>query len=74
MNKIVEEWRNIPGYEDYQVSNLERVKSLKFGKEKILKPVLNGLIGNRYYQVVLSKDGKRKIFRVHQLACLFLNT
>lgn len=34
-------WKDIIGYEGlYQVSDLGRVKSLKFGKEKILKPQL----------------------------------
>ena len=29
-------WKDIPGYEGaYQCSNLGRIKSLKFGKEKI---------------------------------------
>ena len=33
----MEEWRDIRGYEGiYQVSKLGRVKSLKFGKERIL--------------------------------------
>ena len=32
-----EVFENISGYEDYQVSNLGNVKSLKCGKEKILK-------------------------------------
>lgn len=34
----MEEWKDIEGYEGlYQVSNQGRVKSLKFGKEKIRK-------------------------------------
>jgi len=35
---MVEIWKDIPGFLDYQVSNLGRVKSLKREKEKILKP------------------------------------
>ena len=32
-------WKDIVGYEGlYQISNLGRVKSLKFGKENILSP------------------------------------
>ena len=48
-NKIIEEWRKIPKYEEYEVSNLGRVKRLAYYKnvcggskqyceEKILKP------------------------------------
>lgn len=33
---MIEEWKTIEGYEDYQVSNLGRVKSLKYKTEKIL--------------------------------------
>ena len=64
-----EEWRDIKGYEGkYQVSNLGRVKSLKNCKgnyrEKILKLGKDKL---GYLQVVLSKEGKGKLFRVHRL-------
>jgi hypothetical protein len=31
-------WKVITDFPDYYVSNLGRVKSLKFGKEKILNP------------------------------------
>ena len=35
---IGEEWRDVPDYEEhYQVSNLGRIKSIKFGKESIIK-------------------------------------
>ena len=33
---MIEIWKDIEGYEGYQVSNLGNVKSLKWGKEKIL--------------------------------------
>lgn len=60
-------WRNIPGYEDYQFSNLGRVKSFKNGKERILKPALRK---DGYYQIGLTKDGKQKLFLVHQLIAI----
>lgn len=57
-------WKNIKGYEDlYQVSNKGRVKSLKFGKEKIMK----FRIGSGYCKLGLNKDKKQKQFRVHRL-------
>jgi len=34
-----EVWKQIKGFPSYEVSDLGRVKSLKFGKERILKPV-----------------------------------
>lgn len=33
----MEEWRTIKGYEDYKVSNLGRVMSLKRGTQKEIK-------------------------------------
>lgn len=78
----MENWKDIQGYEGhYQVSDLGRVKSLKrwvnnkvnggyFLEEKLA----NQSIGNRYLEVSLSKDGKTKTFRVHQLVAMaFLN-
>ena len=59
-----ENWRTIDGYEDYQVSNFGRVKSLKNGKEKILRPRVNG---KGYLDVILCKDRKRKHMTVHRL-------
>lgn len=59
-----EEWRDIKGYEGlYQVSNLGRVKST-FRYKKVLTPVETP---RGYYQVTLSKKGKRGTFRIHQL-------
>jgi hypothetical protein len=61
----METWKNIEGYEgSYQVSNEGRVKSCKFGKEKILKPRKDT---NGYLQVNLCKDGKPVWKLVHRL-------
>ena len=62
MNEI---WKDIEGYEGmYQVSNLGRVKSLKFNKEKILKPWLR----SSYLAITLSvKNHKKKVIDVHRL-------
>ena len=59
-------WRNISGCQDYQVSNMGRVKSLKFAKERILKPIKNR---NGYLQVVLYKGKKIKTMYIHRLVC-----
>ena len=66
----IEIWKTIPNYEDYQVSNLGRVKSLRFGKEKILK---HSMAGN-YEKLGLNKLKKAKTFKVHKLVAIaFLN-
>lgn len=61
-------WLSIEGYENYQVSNLGRVKSLRnrYGtyREKILK---QGKMKNGYLCVKLCKEGKMKICYVHRL-------
>ena len=68
MKTINEEWRPVDGYENlYEVSNLGHVKSLgndKSRKEKILKPNKRK---NGYLQVVLSRNGKQKMFKIHRL-------
>ena len=61
----METWKAIAGYEGlYEVSDLGRIKSLKYGKEKILKPRKNT---RGYLHVVLCKDGKAKNSKVHRL-------
>ena len=72
MSKEVEIWKDIPGYEGlYQVSNLGRVKSLKYNKERILKCGINT---HGYNIVVLCDNGKPKTKNVHQLVAMsFLN-
>ena len=68
----MEEFRDIKGHEgSYQVSNLGRVKSLNFNKERILR---GGQGSGGYLTVSLFKDGKQKTRRVHKLVAeAFLN-
>ena len=62
---MTETWKAIAGYEGlYEVSDLGRVKSLKFCKEKILKPQKTR---DDYLQVDIYKDGKVKHSKVHRL-------
>lgn len=62
MNEV---WKSIKNYEGlYQVSNLGRVRSLKVGNIKNLKP---RIITGGYFQVGLCKDNKRSFFLVHRL-------
>ena len=61
---MTENWKQILDYPDYDVSDLGRVQSLKFGKTRILKPNDNG---NGYLRVNLYANGKRKKRKVHRL-------
>lgn len=60
-------WNNIEGWPDYQISNLGRVKSLKFNQERILKPSINK---RGYKRVVLCNNKKQKTFQVHKLVAM----
>ena len=61
-------WRDIEGYEGlYQISNKGRVKSLKWGKERILRP---GIDTSGYYFVILYNDNVSKPFNLHRLVAL----
>jgi hypothetical protein len=65
-----EEWKNIKEFNDYQISNLGNIRSLKKNNIRILKPCLNN---NGYYYVSLYKK-KRYTFSIHQLVAeTFLN-
>jgi hypothetical protein len=69
MTEIIEEWRTAvydgEVYEGlYKVSNLGRILSLWFGKEKVLKPGDNG---KGYLVVNLHKNRKKKWCSVHRL-------
>lgn len=58
-------WKDIVGYEGlYQVSNLGRIKSLRFNKEKILKPTISS---KGYLRVDLIKNQKRKTKYIHRI-------
>lgn len=60
-----EEWRDIKDYEGlYKISNLGNVFGVK--RNKILKPIEH----KRYLNIILSKEGKRKSFRVHRLVAI----
>jgi len=57
-------WKEIDGYNgDYLTSNFGRIKSFKYGKERILIPIKD----NGYLRVNLCKNGKEKIKSIHIL-------
>lgn len=66
-------WKDIVGYEGYQVSNLGRVRNKK-GKIltlKLSKPTKRSNIG--YLQAHLWKNGKGKFYTVHRLVWIAFN-
>ena len=63
----MEQWKEIPGYPDYQVSNQGEVASHKAGKTRILKATNNT---SGYKAVGLCMHGVRKTFPVHKLVAL----
>ena len=78
----MEEWKDIPNYDGYQVSNLGRVRThnkttytLKHGirkwKDRILK--FKGETYETGYRVDLWKDGKPKSFLVSRLVAFTFN-
>ena len=60
-----EEWRDYPNYGngDYQISTFARIKSLKNGRVRIMKPFFT----REYMQIELYQDSKGKTFHVHRL-------
>ena len=58
-------WCPVKNYENlYEVSNQGRVKSIGYGKERILKPGINT---QGYLQVVLCKNGEKNNCVIHRL-------
>lgn len=56
-------WKIIKNFPSYQVSNLGRIKSLKFGKEKILRQSIT----KEYLKVRLYKNKKSYNTEIHRL-------
>lgn len=66
----MEIWKKIEGFENYEISNKGRVKSLKFGRERFLKKAIT----NNYEIVTIFNNGIRTQRMVHQfVAMTFLN-
>ena len=60
-----EVWKDVVGYEGlYKVSNLGRVKTIKFGRNKTLSC---GVDNRGYTHITLFKGGKRETKSVHKL-------
>ena len=62
---IIEEWRKIEGYNNYEVSNLGRVRRDKANNGKTI--FTGNLEPDGYIRVGLSKDGKCRKYKMHRL-------
>ena len=62
--RLEEIWKRINGYEEYEISNLGRVKSFKRDRKgKIMKPKFSG----EYLAVTLCADGQQERKTIHRL-------
>lgn len=73
---MVEVWKDIPGYEElYEINNIGKIKTKertfvdKMGRNYLKKSILcnSNDDGKGYLQIVLTKNGKRKSFKIHKL-------
>ena len=70
---FLEIWKPVKDYPDYDISNYGRVKSFKWGKEKIRKQSFVGKTNdNKYLGVTLHKNGKTVTKRVHRLVAQYI--
>lgn len=60
----MEQWKTLKECSDYMISNYGRMKSLKRGREIILKP---SLTHDGYVKQAISINGKSITFRIHRL-------
>jgi hypothetical protein len=70
VSELIEIFKPVPLEEfkdDYMISNLGRVKSLKFGREHVMVTSPNS---SGYASINLNIPGKRKICTVHRLVAL----
>lgn len=64
-------WKDIEGYETYQVSNLGRVRSLNYlNTGRVVVLALNQNKKDKYLYAHLHKNAKRKSFKVHRLMAI----
>jgi len=65
---MTEIWKDVKEYEGlYQVSNLGNMKSLNYNNTGKPKELKQSITNYGYKFIELSKNGKRKHYRVHRL-------
>ena len=63
----MEVWRKVKGFEDYEISNLGRIKSFKNRYVWILK----GTINKSGYRSIILRNGKlKKSYLIHQIVAI----
>lgn len=62
-----ENWKPIKDYDKYFISDLGRVRSMKYNEPRYLKPGTNGY---GYSFVCLCKKGKMKSIKIHRLVAM----
>jgi hypothetical protein len=68
MNTQPEQWKAIAECNgEYHISDHGRIKSFKYGKERILKFGLAGVLGNQYFFVIFFIKSKRIPKKIHRL-------
>lgn len=63
---MIEIWKDVVGFDGYKVSNLGHVKTIKFGRDKILFESNS----KGYKTVTLYKNGKKICRSVHRLVAI----
>lgn len=64
-------YKDIRGYEGlYKISNFGNVKSLNYNRTKSKRIMKPGMSINGYPQLLLHKNGKRRMFKIHRLVAL----
>lgn len=64
----METWKKIVGFENYEISNLGRVKSKQQLNERILKHRISKF---GYHRVMLQNNGFTKAYSVHRLVAIY---
>jgi hypothetical protein len=62
------ERRAVPGFDEYSVDDQGSVYSTKYGRERVLKPWVNGV--GKHLALSLMRNSKRERFLVHRIVAL----
>ncbi len=62
-----EQWKVIPGYENYEISNMGNVRNTNYHRMGITKMLRPKITNTGYLEVELCKNCTKKSIRVHQL-------
>jgi len=63
----MENWKQIELIKGYEISDLGKVRSLKMKQPKLMTPKMNK---DRYFNIGLTVNGKRKYYYIHQLVAM----